>query len=187
MRQTYWARKHGTIFDIQKFKWVVFSPREDDISIKITSRERNLQPVYKTKLLGITMKSRLKLKEHNPEVIDKQLKRAISFHNSQKQAGSLKNPLQNTNNSNGAHCNRLWRSHMPPTSYIHWLWGQTQPNWPCGDQKGTWCIKINTFRVLISWSEPNGPLGTPWWQYSALYGNRDDLPNFFFFLDAYVQ
>lgn len=75
--QIHWARKHGAIFDVQKSKWMIFTPRDEVTKINIDFGERKaLQPVKETKWLGVTIDHNLKFKKHKAKTIAKGLKRA---------------------------------------------------------------------------------------------------------------
>lgn len=75
--QIYWAKNHGAIFDVHKSKWMIFSPREEEINITIDFGERRaLKPVKETKWLGVTIDNNIKFKKHRSYTIAKGLKRA---------------------------------------------------------------------------------------------------------------
>lgn len=76
-KQISWAERHGTIFDVDKSKWMIFSPSPVDDTPTIEFGPRiDLQPVGDTKWLGVTLDSQLKFKKHREDVIAKGKKRA---------------------------------------------------------------------------------------------------------------
>lgn len=76
--QISWASRHGAIFDVNKSKWLVFTPqRKDTGALTIDFGERlNLKPVDETKWLGVTLDKHLTFKTHRDEVVAKGKKRA---------------------------------------------------------------------------------------------------------------
>lgn len=72
-----WASRHGAIFDTQKYKWLIFTPKNlvTDVTINFGDRTA-LKPVQSTKWLGVTLDSQLSFKRHREDVIAKGKKRA---------------------------------------------------------------------------------------------------------------
>lgn len=66
------AGRHGAIFDVNKTKWMIFTPQEPpaDLSIDFGDR-KGLRTVNKTKWLGVTLDSRLTFKKHGDDVVAK--------------------------------------------------------------------------------------------------------------------
>lgn len=72
-----WAAHQGAIFDVQKTKWVMFSPSAPRKGGTVNFGDRrDLEPVQETKWLGVTLDATLTFKRHKDEVITTGKKRA---------------------------------------------------------------------------------------------------------------
>lgn len=75
--QIQWAARHGTIFDTDKTKWMIFTPKAITETPKIQFGDReDLEPVHETRWLGVMVNENLNFKKHREAVLAKGLKRA---------------------------------------------------------------------------------------------------------------